>query len=359
MEAEVDQHAIDKKCDEIERKNLLIENENLIDACLSKDVFYTVIDFVLTVSRFSDMQEAYTAAQKRIVELEAKNSNLTQKIQKDDYDEMIKHFSKLEGENEKVKQHYKELYDSIKLTRAKTIEKTTSLLTEIKTLKAQIKGKAKCVTMSDPMKLKVLAPGMYAIDVEPIPPRNRNNKEVHLEYLKHIKESVGTLREIVEEAKVEKPLDSSLASACLYTKHFQELLECVIGTYLEVEFHKHSCYVKDVNGVDLIKGNHGTNLYTISVKDMMKSSPICLLSKASKNKSWLWHRQLNHLNFGTINDLAQKDLVRGLPRLKFEKDHLCSACQLGKSQKYSHNPKSENTNLEVLNTLHIDLCGPM
>ncbi|GKF92803.1 retrovirus-related pol polyprotein from transposon TNT 1-94, partial [Tanacetum coccineum] len=82
---------------------------------------------------------------------------------------------------------------------------------------------------------------------------------------------------------------------------------------LEVAVCKHSCYVRDVNGVDLIKGNHGTNLYNISVDDMMKYSPICLLSKASKNKSWLWHRQLNHLNFSTINDLARKDLVRGLP----------------------------------------------
>ncbi|GJW54198.1 retrovirus-related pol polyprotein from transposon TNT 1-94 [Tanacetum coccineum] len=92
---------------------------------------------------------------------------------------------------------------------------------------------------------------------------------------------------------------------------------------------------------------------------MMKSSPIYLLSKASKNKLWLWHRRLNHLNFGTINDLARKDLVRGLPRLKFEKDHLCSACQLGKSKKHTHTPKIENTNFEVLNTLHMDLCGPM
>ncbi|GJT01916.1 retrovirus-related pol polyprotein from transposon TNT 1-94 [Tanacetum coccineum] len=117
--------------------------------------------------------------------------------------------------------------------------------------------------------------------------------------------------------------------------------------------------VRDMNGVELIKGSRGSNLYTILVEDMMKSSPICLLSKASKNKSWLWHRRLNHLNFGTINDLARKDLVRGLPRLKFEKDHLCSACQLGKSKKHSHTPKTENTNLEVLNTLHMDLCGPM
>ncbi|GKC50122.1 retrovirus-related pol polyprotein from transposon TNT 1-94 [Tanacetum coccineum] len=93
------------------------------------------------------------------------------------------------------------------------------------------------------------------------------------------------------------------------------------------------------------------------IGDSVISKEAFLLS--SKNKSWLWHRRLNHLNFGTINDLARKDLVRGLPRLKFEKDHLCLACQLGKSKKHTHKPKAENTNLEVLNTLHMDLCGPM
>nr|GEU34629.1 hypothetical protein [Tanacetum cinerariifolium] len=88
---------------------------------------------------------------------------------------------------------------------------------------------------------------------------------------------------------------------------------------LEVSFRKHTCFVKDLDGVDLIKGTRGTNLYTISIEDMMRSSPICLLSKAFKNKSRLWHRRLNHLNFGTINDLARKDLVCGVPRIKFEK----------------------------------------
>ncbi|GJR03024.1 hypothetical protein Tco_0526008, partial [Tanacetum coccineum] len=133
------------------------------------------------------------------------------------------------AENEKVKQHNKELYDSIKITRAKHIEQKTALLTENENLKVQIQNKMKCVT-KDHVKPKVLAPGRYAIDVEPIPPHNRNNREVHLDYLKHLKESVETLREIVEEAKVERPLDRSLASACLYTKHSQELLEYVIGT---------------------------------------------------------------------------------------------------------------------------------
>ncbi|GJT09810.1 hypothetical protein Tco_0856852 [Tanacetum coccineum] len=83
------------------------------------------------------------------------------------------------------------------------------------------------------VKPRVLAPGRYGIDVEPIPPHNRNNREVHLHYLKHLKESVETLREIVEEAKVERPLDRSLASASLYTKHSQNLLEYAIGTCLK------------------------------------------------------------------------------------------------------------------------------
>ncbi|GJS45059.1 hypothetical protein Tco_0595180 [Tanacetum coccineum] len=70
---------------------------------------------------------------------------------------------------------------------------------------------------------------------------------------------------------------------------------------LEVAFRKHTCFVRNLEGVDLPSGSRGSNLYTISMADMIKSSPICLLSKALKTKSWLWHRRLSHLNFGTIN----------------------------------------------------------
>ncbi|GJY81231.1 retrovirus-related pol polyprotein from transposon TNT 1-94 [Tanacetum coccineum] len=453
-------------------------------------------------------------------------------------------------EIEKVKQHYKKLYDSIKITRTHTSENTSAMINEIKSLKAQLKSKVSCVT-SDSVKPKALAPGVYAIDVKAIPPPLKNNRSAHLNYINHLKESVEIVREIVEEARVVKPLDNALNYACQYTKLSQESLEYVIGTCpkrvnssteasrskprsniknnrnlpaksviqktvedypmtnksvwtiiwkpkgklsdnrlnktkrdwkatgklfaivgyqwrptrkkyslgklncgyqwrptgktfalgelcpvilwyldsgyskhmtgnrsnlknfvekfisivrfgndhfraimgygdyvigdsviskvyyveglghnlfsvgqfcdsnLEIAFRKHSCFVRNMNGIDLLKGSRSTNLYTISIDDTMKSSPVCLLSKASKIKSWLWHRRLNHLNFGTINDLAQKDLVRGLPRLKFVKDHLCSACQHGKSKKYSHKPKTENTNMEVLHTHHMDLCGPM
>ncbi|GJU92323.1 retrovirus-related pol polyprotein from transposon TNT 1-94 [Tanacetum coccineum] len=113
---------------------------------------------------------------------------------------------------------------------------------------------------------------------------------------------------------------------------------------LEVAFRQHTCFILNLEGVDLLTGSRGNNQYTLSLGDMMASSPLCLLLKASKTKSWLWHRRLSHLNFGAINHLARHGLVRGLPKLEFEKDHLCSACAMGKSKKKPHKPKSEDTN---------------
>nr|GEZ64302.1 retrovirus-related Pol polyprotein from transposon TNT 1-94 [Tanacetum cinerariifolium] len=128
---------------------------------------------------------------------------------------------------------------------------------------------------------------------------------------------------------------------------------------LKVAFRQHTCSIRNLKGVDLLSGSRGNNLYTLSLRDMIKSSPICLLSKASKTKSWLWHRRLSHLNFGAINHLARQGLVRGLPKLKFKKDHLCSACAMGKSKKKSHKPKSKDANQEKLYLMHMDLYGPM
>ncbi|GJR16797.1 retrovirus-related pol polyprotein from transposon TNT 1-94 [Tanacetum coccineum] len=128
---------------------------------------------------------------------------------------------------------------------------------------------------------------------------------------------------------------------------------------LEVAFKKHTCFVRNLEGVDLLLGSRETNLYTFSIGDMITSSPICLLFKALKTKSWLWHRRLSQLNFGAINHLAKNGLVQGLPKLKFEKDHLCSACAMGNSKKQSHKPKFKDTNKEKLYLLHMDLCGPM
>nr|GEX51916.1 retrovirus-related Pol polyprotein from transposon TNT 1-94 [Tanacetum cinerariifolium] len=75
--------------------------------------------------------------------------------------------------------------------------------------------------------------------------------------------------------------------------------------------------------------------------------------------SWLWHQRLSHLNFDTINDLARNDLVSGLPKFKYHKEHLCPSCEQGKSKRASHPPKPVPNSRQRLHLLHLDLCGPM
>ncbi|GJV36209.1 hypothetical protein Tco_1408686 [Tanacetum coccineum] len=307
-----------------------------------------------------------------------------------DVTNLLEHNERFRAEIEKVKQHYKELFESIKITRTSTNAKTSSLLTQIEDLKAQLEGNLKVATRSS-VKPKVLAPGMYAIDVKPIPHPLKNNRSAHLNYINHLKESVETVREIVKEAgrysvnatptvkivlNKGKPIwkpksklsDNSLnktkqiwqpkgklsnnslnktkqvwkatgkkfalGELCPLTKlsvqccskhmtgnrsklknfvekfigsvrfgndHFGAIMgygDYVIGdsvisrvyyveglghnlfsvgqfcdSDLEVAFRKHSCFVRDINGADLLKGSRRTNLYTISIDDMMKSSP--------------------------------------------------------------------------------------
>nr|GEU76226.1 hypothetical protein [Tanacetum cinerariifolium] len=148
LKVEVVQNVVDRKHAEIERKNLLIANDNLIAECLSKEVFSIATNYELNVARFTKRHIANTSVEARCLELKAELSNLRDKSHNDNHDDVSK----------------------------------------------------------DDVKPKVLAPG------------------------KHLKESVETIRKIVEEAKVARPLDSSIISAFHYTKHSQELLEYAIGT---------------------------------------------------------------------------------------------------------------------------------
>nr|GFC80740.1 retrovirus-related Pol polyprotein from transposon TNT 1-94 [Tanacetum cinerariifolium] len=128
---------------------------------------------------------------------------------------------------------------------------------------------------------------------------------------------------------------------------------------LEVAFRRNACFVRNLEGVDLLKGDRFTNLYTINLHEMASASPIYLMARASSTKSWLWHQRLSHLNFDTINDLARNDLVSGLPKFKYNKEHLCPSCERGKSKRASHPPKPVPNSRQRLHFLHMDLCGPM
>nr|GEU64434.1 ribonuclease H-like domain-containing protein [Tanacetum cinerariifolium] len=290
LESEVAQCAVDRKHDAIDQKNLLIANDNLIAECLSKKVFFVAKNSELNVARFTEMHVANTSVEAHCLALEAKLANLRDKnsigsnpptpdTDTPDFNSVFvigkmqaslqgkdnairqlkKQLSQLQvtrndtertdkvriidpqitkltdkvttlqvqhdffrAENAKIKQHYKELNDSIKITRAKHIEQVTKLTDENVTLKTSV-SKAK-------VQPQVLTRAKHALDVKPIVPRLRNNWDAHLDYLRHIKESVEIVRDIVEEAKVVRPLDRSIVSACCYTKHSQELLKYAIGT---------------------------------------------------------------------------------------------------------------------------------
>ncbi|GKB13776.1 retrovirus-related pol polyprotein from transposon TNT 1-94, partial [Tanacetum coccineum] len=371
--------------------------------------------------------------------------------------------------DEHLKQTYKQLYDLIKPSCVHAKEHRNAFVkTTLKNDLRKLKGKDIVDNAAQVSNTTTITLGMYKLDPLTLAPKDKNNRETHIFYLKYTMEQAAILREIVKQVKSLNPLDSASYSTCKYVKLLQELLGYVrdtcpdihktskklvvvtpinkkktvriiatnkvplrepiplevaaqepvvtkvytrrpkvvqivlwyldsgcskhmtgdrsqltnfiykfLGTIkfgndqvakimgyrdyqignviisrvyyveglghnlffvgqfcdsdLKVAFRKHACFVRNLEGVDLLSGSRGTNFYSLSIRDMMASSPICLL----------------------------QGLVRGLPRLKFEKDHFCSACALGKSKKQSHKLKSKDTNQEKLYLLHMDLYGPM
>nr|GFB18191.1 retrovirus-related Pol polyprotein from transposon TNT 1-94 [Tanacetum cinerariifolium] len=128
---------------------------------------------------------------------------------------------------------------------------------------------------------------------------------------------------------------------------------------LEVTFRKSTCFVRDLQGNDLLFGNRGSDLYTISLQESTSSTPLCLMAKATPTQAWLWHRRLSHLNFDYINLLLKNDIVIGLLKLKYVKDQLCSSCELSKAKRSSFKSKAILSSKRRLNLLHMDLCGPI
>nr|GEV93345.1 uncharacterized mitochondrial protein AtMg00810-like [Tanacetum cinerariifolium] len=94
-----------------------------------------------------------------------------------------------------------------------------------------------CVTSNDATP-KVPACAKYAIDIQPIPPRQRNNRVVHHDYLNRLRDTLDTLREIVEVARSKRPSDNNLDYACVYTKRSQELFENVSSSCPKATIHQ-------------------------------------------------------------------------------------------------------------------------
>jgi len=116
-----------------------------------------------------------------------------------------------------------------------------------------------------------------------------------------------------------------------------------------VEFCKNKCQVKsESTGEIVLEGTRKRNMYVVDWSTTKDS--VCLVANNSSTTSWEWHKKLNHLNFKTINKLATKNLVKGLPNITYKKDQICDACQEGKESQSNHrsNPRLMNQSQDRL-----------
>ncbi|GKB33924.1 retrovirus-related pol polyprotein from transposon TNT 1-94 [Tanacetum coccineum] len=357
MEQAVEQHCLESKIFEVKMNQVLNENERLLEQVISKDTVNMIVN--------SSVDNASVNVHECVKCLKLE----TELLNKKDFVE-------------------KEIYDKL-----------------FKTLKDDLrKLKGKALVDNDVTK-HPSDPEMLKIYMKPITPKLLNKRTSHSAYIKHTQEEAAVLWDLVDHVKANYPLDYTLDSACReYTS-----TEVPIGkpTALDNETSKPAVTLvyswkprksiisvpisksKVSKSVLLTKKEPRTSLGDPAIVSMFPSSLLMNAGvqnvqsnsekitwqrywdmvdlsignvndiKASKTKSLLWHRRLSHLNFGAISHLARHGLVRGLPKLKFEKDHLCSACAMGKSKKKPHNPKSEDTNQEKLYLLHIYLYGPI
>nr|GEY37607.1 hypothetical protein [Tanacetum cinerariifolium] len=402
IEQAVEQHCVKKNKFQDKIKNVLKENERLLEQAISTDIVNIVtnanVHYACKTVNESQSQEKDAIIMKLKERIKSLSGNLKEEKIKREVEEIetinieLDHrVTKLVTANEHLKQTYKKLYDSIKSSRVRSKEQCDALIkqvniksaensdlnaslqekvlviTDLKDTLSKLKGKA---VVNVAVTLHPIDPELLRIDVAPLAPKLRNNRTAHYDYLKHTQEETATLREIVKSERLLNPLNTFLDYACCpncslvfglrmlqaYDRSplsAHQLRIEISGVYfverlwhnlfsvgqfcdsdLEVVFRQHTCFIRNLDGVDLLTGSRENNLYTLSLGDMMASSLICLLSKASKTKSWLWHRRLSHLIFSAINHLARQGLVRGLPKLKFEKDHICSAKKSVNRKKY-------------------------
>ena len=123
-----------------------------------------------------------------------------------------------------------------------------------------------------------------------------------------------------------------------------------------VVFESSRCLIENViDGKLLFIGDRNSNVYKIDI-DQNACVDNCLV--VNVNDSWLWHRRMGHVSMHQILKISKHDLVNGLPKLNFEKDQVCEACQMGKQVKTSFKSKNFISTSRPLQLLHLDLFGP-
>ncbi|GJT53019.1 retrovirus-related pol polyprotein from transposon TNT 1-94 [Tanacetum coccineum] len=120
-----------------------------------------------------------------------------------------------------------------------------------------------------------------------------------------------------------------------------------------VTFSEHDSEITK-DGKVIGRGIRKKGLYVMKLGNKPKDK-ICLAT--IDENSTLWHRRLGHANMRLIQSLASKELVRNLPKLKFDQ-HFCDTCKIGKQAHASHTAKNIVLTTRCLELLHMDLFGP-
>ncbi|KAJ9547544.1 hypothetical protein OSB04_020087 [Centaurea solstitialis] len=128
---------------------------------------------------------------------------------------------------------------------------------------------------------------------------------------------------------------------------------------LDVMFKIKFCVMYKVDTlIEVMRAKRKGDLYLICFDIVEAKNKICLVSSVKNEEAWLWHTRFCHFYFHTLDKLVRLKLVKGLPNIKFEKDHLCSACKMGKLRRSFHKTKSDPSYDKPLQLLHVDRCGP-
>ncbi|GKB62834.1 hypothetical protein Tco_0919020 [Tanacetum coccineum] len=252
MEQAVEQHQVDTQLNqEIFQRDNSVSNQS----APSFDQYFELNELK------AQSQEKDTVIKKLKEKIKSLSGNMNEDKVKKDIKEIetinikLDHrVSKLIAENEHLKQTYKQLYDSIKPTRIRSKKQCDALIAQINAksvknsdLNAQLQEKVFAITAlkeelrklkekgviacrKSVNKPKVFAPVVHKVDLEPLSPKLKNNREAHEDYIRITKENTNTLRDIVEQARILNPLDNALAYACMYMKQIQELLVYVSDT---------------------------------------------------------------------------------------------------------------------------------
>ncbi|GJZ14177.1 retrovirus-related pol polyprotein from transposon TNT 1-94 [Tanacetum coccineum] len=228
METEDEQCSVDRNCVEIQKKELLIENDRLLEKIILQDIMYTAMHADVEnkcvlpndeTLKYAEIKQSYIDEYNRCVELEDWLSTKKDMVEKIVYNELSNRFAGLKNVDAPEFLAFFEIND----LKAQLQAKNTSI-NKLKEHIATLKGKSVSDCTVPINNSNVIALGMYKLDWHPLSPKLRKNREAHVDYLKKIMEHADTLRDILEQARALKPLDNSLDYACKFSTRIHEFL---------------------------------------------------------------------------------------------------------------------------------------